>query len=93
MRTKKGERTEAVHAMSAIRLTQILERTIEEQGKPARIRVDNGSEFISKEFKEWFKIKGIALQYKQPEKPMQNGYIERFNRTFREDILDAYLSK
>ena len=29
--------------------------------------------------------------YSEPDKPMQNGYIERFNRTSREDILDAYL--
>lgn len=31
------------------------------------------------------------IQYIQPGRPMQNGYIERFNRTFRESILDAYL--
>jgi putative transposase len=82
---------EAGHSMPAVRVTQILEQTIREQGKPMKIRVDNGPEFISKEFREWCKGKGITIQYTQPGRPMQNGYIERFNRTFRENILDAYL--
>jgi putative transposase len=82
---------EAAYTIPAMRVTQILERTIHEQGKPSCIRVDNGPEFISKEFKDWCEGKGIKVQYTQPGKPMQNGYIERFNRTFRENILDAYL--
>ena len=82
---------EAAHSMPAARVTQILEYAIKEQGKPTSIRVDNGPEFISKEFKDWCAQKGIIIRHTQPGKPMQNGYIERFNRTFRENILDAYL--
>lgn len=82
---------EAGHSMPAIRVIQLVEQTIREQGKPEIIRVDNGPEFISREFREWCKSKEITVQYTQPGRPMQNGYIERFNRTFRENILDAYL--
>ena len=38
----------------------------------------------------WCKAKGVDIQYIQAVKPMQNGFIERFNRFLREDILDAY---
>ena len=73
------------------RVIRELEIAIEEKGKPKYIRTDNGPEFISKEYKEWCKRNDITPIYSEPGKPMQNGYIERLNRTFREDVLDAYL--
>jgi len=73
------------------RLTRQLEELVEYYGKPAYIRTDNGPEFTSNEYKRWCKKKGIERVYSEPGKPMQNGYVERFNRTFREDVLDAYL--
>jgi putative transposase len=39
----------------------------------------------------WADEHQIILAHIQPGKPAQNVYIERFNRTFREDILDAYV--
>mgnify|MGYP000515951501 CR=1 FL=1 len=62
----------------------------EEIGTPKYIRCDNGPEFISKIFMNWCEKNFIEIKYTQPGKPMQNGYIERFNRFFREDVLDAY---
>ena len=82
---------EVAYSMPAIKVTGLLEQIICEQGKPKCIRVDNGPEFISKEFNSWCEGNEIKIQYTQPGRPMQNGYIERFNRSFRESILDAFL--
>ena len=68
----------------------VLEDVIEQRSIPEQIRVDNGPEFLSKAFSGWCSKKGIIIKYPQPGKPMQNGYIERLKRTFREDVLDAY---
>lgn len=73
------------------RVTRILEELIETNGRPEYIRTDNGPEFISHEYKDWCKDNGIKDTQIQPGKPNQNGYVERFNRTFREDVLDAYI--
>jgi putative transposase len=72
------------------KVVDVLKSIVLERGKPEQIRVDNGPEFLSKVFVEWCNKQSIAIKYIQPGKPMQNGYIERLNRTFREDVLDAY---
>jgi putative transposase len=78
-------------SLSSKRIIRTLERVILERGKPSTIRTDNGPEFTSKDLELWAKDNEIQIQFIQPGKPMQNGYIERFNRIYRESILDAYL--
>ena len=53
--------------------------------------MDNAPELISQRLERWAKEKQIELIHLQPGKPAQNAYLERFNRTFREEALDAYL--
>ncbi len=59
-------------------------------GYPKSIRVDNGPENLSAEFVRWG-LHHIVIQYIQPGKPAQNAYVERFNRSYREEVLDLYL--
>lgn len=78
-------------SISGERVVEALTEIVQERGYPRMIRVDNGPEFISKVFTKWCYENGIQIKYIQPGKPMQNAYIERFNRLFREDVLNAYL--
>lgn len=78
-------------SLPAERIIRILEQIISWRGKPKRIRVDNGPEFISAKLALWCEEHGIILQFIQPGRPMQNGFVERFNGSFRRAVLDAYL--
>ena len=78
-------------SLPAERVVRVLEQTTSWRGQPKRIRVDNGPEFISSKLGLWCEENGIVLQFIQPGKPTQNAYIERFNGSFRRDVLDAYL--
>lgn len=77
-------------SLAASRMIRTLDQLIEWHGKPQTIRVDNGPEFTSKNFELWCADRCIRIQYIQPGKPMQNGFIERFNGSYRREILDAY---
>jgi putative transposase len=89
--TREALAIEVDTSLSSKRIIRTLNRTIEMHGKPTAVRVDNGPEFTSNDFELWAKENQITIRYIQPGKPMQNGYIERFNRVYREAVLDAYL--
>ena len=78
-------------SLPAARVVRTLEQLEEIHGLPKAIRLDNGSELRSAVFMGWCEEKGIELQFIQPGKPQQNAFIERFNRTYRHEVLNAYL--
>ena len=78
-------------SLPAQRVIRVLEMVMLWHGTPKQIRMDNGPELISHRLESWAREQGMELAHIQPGKPAQNAYIERFNRTFREDVLDAYL--
>jgi putative transposase len=61
-----------------------------ERGFPRYIRSDNGPEFVSRCFRKFCCSHRIRHRRIEPGKPQQNSFIERFNRSFREDILDMH---
>ena len=73
------------------RLVRLFERLKETRGLPNMLRVDNGPELLGQVFVEWMYTQGVIIHYIQPGQPNQNAYIERFNRTYREEVLDMYL--
>ena len=77
--------------LPAQRVIRVLERIALERGYPQMLRMDNGPEFISLALAEWAEEKAIKLEFIKPGTPTQNAYIERFNRTYRTEILDFYL--
>jgi putative transposase len=82
---------EPYFSITSTRVISILKRLVLENKKPKTIRVDNGPEFISEVLRQWCADNNIQLLFIQPGKPMQNGFIERFNRSYRQDVLDANL--
>ncbi|MGB6008409.1 IS3 family transposase [Castellaniella sp.] len=78
-------------SIPSARLVRVLDRLIDCYEAPDAIRCDNGPKICSQAFTDWARDRGITIRYIQPGKLNQNAFIERFNRTYRTEVLDAYL--
>lgn len=70
-------------------VVEVLDRIKDQEGYvPARIKVDNGSEFISKAVDHWAYTNRVELDFSRPGTPTDNPFIESFNGTFRDECLN-----
>jgi putative transposase len=86
--TRRCLRIEVDTSLSGERVARALDQLIEVHGRPDSLLMDNGPEFTGKKLDEWAYINGIPLQFIEPGKPMQNGYVESFNGTLRNECLN-----
>lgn len=78
-------------SLSGLRVTRELTELIKRRGKPNTIVSDNGTELTSMAVLKWCQETNIEWHYIQPGKPMQNGFVESFNGSFRDECLNETL--
>ena len=71
-------------------VVQTLEEVCGRIGHPKTIRVDNGSEFISRDLDLWAYANDVTLDFSRPGKPADNTFIEAFSGRFRAECLNAH---
>jgi putative transposase len=71
-------------------VVQILEDVGRQLGFPQAIRVDQGTEFVSRDLDLWAYQRGVTLDFFRPGKPTDNAFIESFNGKFRTECLNAH---
>ncbi len=75
-------------SLTGKRVVDVLERLKLNYGSPKTIKVDNGSEFISKAMDEWAHRNNVKLDFSRPSKPTDNAFIESFNGRLRQECLN-----
>ena len=66
-----------------------LERLFRERGKPETMRSDNGREFIATTLVTWLAEQGVTAVFIEKGSPQQNAFVDRFNGTMRDELLNG----
>jgi len=70
-------------------VVEVLKRLKFIRGVPGSIRVDNGSEFVSKAVDKWAYENKVALDFSRPGKPIDNAFAESFIGSLRDECLNV----
>ena len=78
-------------SISGARVARELDALVRVYGKPKSIVSDNGTEFTSRAILKWADKNGVDWHYIDPGKPQQNAFIESFNGSLRDELLNEEL--
>lgn len=70
------------------RVARELDALVRVYGKPACMVSDNGTEFTSPAILNWANENDVEWHYIDPGKPQQNAFIESFNGSLRDELLN-----
>jgi putative transposase len=88
--TRESLAIEVGQSLKGEDVVNTLNRIATKRGLPSIIKVDNGSEFISKVMDKWAYECGIELDFSRPGKPTDNAKVESFNGRLRQECLNAH---
>lgn len=66
-----------------------LEQLFERHGRPRVLRSDNGREFVAESLGDWLAEQGVKTAFIEKGSPQQNAFVERFNGTMRDELLNG----
>ncbi|MEO1308035.1 MAG: IS3 family transposase [Pseudomonadota bacterium] len=75
-------------SISGARVARELDALVRIYGRPASIVSDNGTEFTSRSILKWANDNDVDWHYIDPGKPQQNAFIESFNGSLRDELLN-----
>ena len=88
--TRECVAIEVDRSLPGARVVRVLERLAGTIGLPQRIVLDNGPEFAGRTLDAWAYMRGVALCFIRPGKPIENAYVESFNGKFRDECLNEH---
>ena len=76
-------------SMGAKDVERFLAELFERHGRPRVMRSDNGREFIAQQLADYLTGQGVGQAFIEKASPQQNAFVERFNGTMRDEVLNG----
>jgi putative transposase len=76
-------------SMNSGGVVAVIERLADQRGAPEHLRMDNGPELVARALPDWCRLSGVATSYIEPGSPWENPWIESFNGSLRDELLNV----
>src|SRR4051812_43239579 len=92
-RQPRGAAHRVRHVDSSQPAWSVMKQLIEVYGKPEALRLETARNSRPTPSFDWAMENAVKLMFIQPGKPNQNAFVERLNRSFREEVLELPRSR